>query len=73
MANYVCMCLIYAHNWSLQPLRLTYVMCVNFINKWRDLKLIEDSELQIFEKVFHGRFIYSQNFCEKYAEKQLVV
>ena len=35
----------------------TYVVCVNF------LQFNVDSERKIFEKLFHGSFIYSQNFC----------
>ena len=29
-----------------------YVVCVNFIHKWRDLKFEVNSGLQIFEKLF---------------------
>ena len=32
--------------------RLTYVMCFNFIRKWRDLQPKINSEWQIFEKLF---------------------
>ena len=57
----------YIRNWSLQPFsqdsdlasHTTYVVCVNFIHEWRDLHFNVDSERQIFEKLFHGRFIYS--------------
>ena len=48
------------HNWPLQPFsryhdlasHITHVMCVNFIRDWRDIQL-----RQIFEQLFHGRFI----------------
>ena len=46
----------------------THVVWVNFIRKWRDLQFNVDSEQQIFEKLFNGRFIYSQSFCQKSAE-----
>ena len=47
----------------------TYVVCVNFIHKWRDLQFEVDSEWQIWE-TFHGNFIYSQSFCQKSAERK---
>ena len=37
----------------------TYVVCVNFIHKWRDLQFKVDSERQIFEKHFTVIFLYS--------------
>ena len=37
----------------------THIVCVNFIREWVDLQFNVDSERQIFEKLFHGRFIYS--------------
>ena len=40
---------------------------VNFIREWRDLQFNVDSERQIFET---GRLIYSQNFCQKSAERK---
>ena len=40
-----------------------YVVCDNFIYKWRDLKSKVDSEQQIFSEAFHGNFIYFQSFC----------
>ena len=57
----------YIHKWSLQPLsqdyclvsHTTYVVCVNFIPEWRDLQFKVDSERQIFEKLFHGRFYFT--------------
>ena len=33
-------------------LRITYVVCFNFIHKWRDLQFKVDSERLIFEKLF---------------------
>ena len=40
----------------------TYVVCVNFIHKWRDLHFKVDSERQIFfEKLFMA-FNYSHEF-----------
>ena len=57
----------YIHNWQLQPFtqdyglasHTTYIVCVNFIHEWRLLQFNVDSERQISEKLFHGRFIYS--------------
>ena len=37
----------------------TYVVCVNFIYKWRDLLFKVVSEQEIFEKLFYFRFNYS--------------
>ena len=34
----------------------TYVVCVNFIHKWRQLQFKGDSERQIFRETFHGNF-----------------
>ena len=45
--------------------------CLNFIREWQDLQFNVDSERHIFEKGFHGRFIYSQNFCQKSAKRTL--
>ena len=42
-----------------------------FIHNWRDLQFKVDFERQIFEKLFHGNFIYSQSFCQKSAERKL--
>ena len=69
----------YIHNWALQPFsqdyglasNTTHIVCVNFMREWRDLQFNVDSELQIFEKLFHGNFIYSQSFCQKSAERKL--
>ena len=40
----------------LTPLMLR---ALNFIREWRDLQFNIDSERQIFEKLFHGRFIFT--------------
>ena len=40
----------------------TYVVCVNFIQKWRNLQFKVDSERQIFWETFQCNFIYSQSF-----------
>ena len=66
------------HNWPLQPFsqdyslasHTTHVVCVNFIREWRDIQFNVDSERQIFEKLFHGNFIYSQSFCQKSAVRK---
>ena len=36
----------------------TYVVCANFIHKWRDLQFKVDSERQIFWEIFQGNCIY---------------
>ena len=41
---------------------ITYIVCFNFIHKWRELQPTDDSDQQIFEN-----FIYSSNFCQKTA------
>ena len=59
--------------WSLQPFsqyydlasHTNYVVCVNFIHKWRDLQFEVDSERQIF-----GNFICSHCFCQKSAARK---
>ena len=38
---------------------------------WRDLRFEVDSELQIFCEIFHGNFVYSQNFCQKSARGEI--
>ena len=68
----------YIRNWPLQPFsqyydlgsHTTHVVCVKFIREWWDLQFNVDSKRQIFEKLFHGRFIYSQSFCQKSAERK---
>ena len=47
-----------------------FVGCVNFMHKWRDLEYKVDFERQIFRETFHGNFIYSQIFCQKFAERK---
>ena len=37
----------------------TYVVCVNFINKCRDLQFKVDFERQIFWETFHGNFLFT--------------
>ena len=37
----------------------TYVGCVNFIHKWRDLQFKVNSERQIFSETFHGNSIFT--------------
>ena len=34
----------------------TYIVCVNFIHKWRNLQFKVDSERQIFWETFNGSF-----------------
>ena len=50
----------------------TYVTCVNFIQKWRNLEFKVGSKRQIlllfcflFWENFHGNFIYSHSLCQK--------
>ena len=42
----------------------------HFRSECRDLRFKVDSERQIFKKLFHGRFIYSESFCQKSAERK---
>ena len=64
----------YIHNWPLQPFsqkhglasHTTHVVCVNFILEWRDLQFNVDSERQIID----GNCVYSQSFCQKFAERK---
>ena len=51
----------------------TYVVCVNFVHKWRDLQFKVDSERKIFWETFHANFICSQSFCQKSAERKSAV
>ena len=49
----------------------THVVCVNFINKWRDLQFKVDSQRYFFfRETFHDNFIYSQSFCQNSAERK---
>ena len=43
---------------------ITYVGCVNFIHKWRDLQLKVDSERQMFGKLFMAIFFYFRVFAK---------
>ena len=43
----------------------SHYMCVNLMRERRAVHFNADSERQIFEKVFHGRFIYSQRNCPR--------
>ena len=73
ISNYIHIYIIGHYNPSVRIIDLvphaTYVVCVNFIHKWRDLQFKVDSERQIWE-TFHGNFIYSQSFCQKSAERK---
>ena len=56
----------------------TYVVCVNFIHKWRDLLFTVDSERQIFRETFHDNFYLLSEFLpeicwEEIAEEILFV
>ena len=51
------------------PLQFFSQDCGLTSRKWQDLQFNVDSERQIFETFFHGRFIYTQSFCQKSAEK----
>ena len=56
----------------------TYVVCVNFIHKWRNLQLKVDSEQQIFWETFHVQFYLLSELLpeicwEEIAEKILFV
>ena len=68
----------YIHNWFYNPSariidlvsHTTYIVCVNFIHKWRNLQFKVDSERQIFGETFHRIFIYSKSFWKKSAERK---
>ena len=68
------------HNWSFQPFSLdydlashaTYVVCVNFILDLWSLQFNVVFERQIFEKLFHGRFIYSHEFLSEICWEKVV-
>ena len=51
----------------LLPLML-YALMLKILHEWHDLQFKVASERQIFEKLYHGNFIYSQSFCQKSAE-----
>ena len=48
-----------------------YVVCVNFIQKWRDLKFNVDSERQIFWETFHGNFYWFSEFLPKICWEEI--
>ena len=66
------------YNWPLQPFSQDYSLVShanhdvfdNFLGEWQDLQLKVDSERQIFEKICHGTFNYSQSFCQKCSERK---
>ena len=74
--TYIC---TYMHNWSLQRFSqdydlasgTTYVVCVNFVYEWWDLKFKINYERQIFENSTWEFFFYSQRFCQNSAEREL--
>ena len=46
----------------------SYVVCVNFIHKWRVIYSLKSSpNYRFLEKHFHANFIYSRSFCQKSA------
>ena len=49
---------------------LKLFVSVNFKRYWRNLQINNDFERQILQKLFNGRFIYSQNFCQRSAERK---
>ena len=51
----------------------TYVVCVNFIHKWRDLQFKVDSEWQIFWETFHGNFYLLSEFLPKICWEEIAV
>ena len=61
----------YTHCTTSQLLTPLMFVCVNFICECRDLQFTLDWELQIFEKLFHGKF-YSNtpSFCQKFADRK---
>ena len=63
------LCVVYKCN---PASHTTYDVCINFIHEWRDILFKVDSELQIFKKLSMAIFIYSQSFCPKSAEKNLL-
>ena len=43
----------------------THLACINFIREWWDLQINVDSERQIFEKLFFGRFYLPSKFLSE--------
>ena len=55
----------------------TYVVCVNFIHKWRALQFKVDSERQIYWETFHGNFyltlrIFARNLLRGNRRKNII-
>ena len=48
----------------------TYVVCINFIHKWRDLQFKVDSERQIWE-TFHCNFILHSEFLPEFCWEEI--
>ena len=46
---------------------MLYVLIL-YMSESRNLQFAVASEQQIFEELFHDKFIYSQSFCQKSAE-----
>ena len=74
--DFIHTCIIGHYNPSVRVINLvshtTYVVCVNFIYKWRDLQFKVDSELQIFWETCNDNFIYTQSSCKKSAERKSI-
>ena len=51
----------------------TYVMCVNFIHKWRYLQFKVDSERQIFWETFHDNFNLLSEFFPEICREEIAV
>ena len=56
----------HTHNWSVPSVRIidlvshaAYVVCANFIHKWRDLQFKVDSERQIVLRNFSWQFLFT--------------
>ena len=48
----------------------TYVVCVNFIHKWRGTYSLKSTPNdRFFKKLFMAIFIYSHSICQKSAER----
>ena len=50
-----------------------YIVCVNFIHKWRDLQFKVDSERQIFWETFHGSFNLLSEFLPEICWEEISV
>ena len=49
----------------------TYVVCVNFTHKWRDLQFKVDSERLNFWETFHGNFILFSEFLPEICWEEI--